>query len=79
MEECVGCGAKSGRHPWVGIAARGDVDGARIAERDGYVAHPVCSDCWRTPSRRKKGLKLHFFARDDMGGALEAAGSGSIG
>jgi hypothetical protein len=79
MEECVGCGSKSGRHPIVGIAHRGDVEGDRIAENGDYVAHPVCGECWRKPTRRRPGLKLHFFWRDDMHAALEHAGSESIG
>ena len=79
METCVGCGTKSGRHPIVGIARRGDVDGDRLAESGEHVAHPVCGDCWRVPTRRRPGLKLHFFTRDAMDAALEAAGSESIG
>jgi hypothetical protein len=55
------------------------VEGDRIAENGDYVAHPVCGECWRKPTRRRPGLKLHFFWRDSMDAALEAAGSESIG
>jgi thymidine kinase len=80
MEQCVGCGAKSRRHPIVGVAARGDVEGDRIGEREGYVAHPVCERCWREPTTRKvQGLKMHYFERNRMDDALAAAGSDSIG
>lgn len=79
MEECIGCGTKSGRHPMVGIALRGDVEGPRVGEGGEYVAHAVCGDCWRIPTRRRPGLKLHFFARDSMDAALAAAGSSDLG
>jgi hypothetical protein len=79
MEACVGCGALSLRHPWVAIAARGDVDGERIAEHEQWVAHPVCAACHKDPSRRKQRLKAHYCPRGEEWFALAAAGSDSIG
>lgn len=79
METCVGCGAQSIRHPIVAVASRGDIEGDRIGEHEGHAAHPVCALCWKEPTRRKQTLKAHFFGRDEMDAALEAAGSSSIG
>ena len=79
METCVGCGAKSKRHPIAAVATKGDIEGDRIGEHEDHVAHPVCERCWRIPTSRKRVLKAHFFSRDDVGAALEMAGSENIG
>lgn len=79
MERCVGCEAKSRRHPIVAVARRGDVQGDRVGEEGEFAAHPVCDACWRDPAHRRQPIKAHFFPRGQERGALASAGSDSIG
>lgn len=69
-EECAGCGARAGRHPWVGI---------RHVEGGGFEALPICQECWQDPAHRKRPIKAHFFPESQKLSALKHAGSSSIG
>lgn len=61
---CVGCGAESSAHPYVGIGKDGHHE---------IQALPVCEACWRDPAHRTRQLKMHFFTASVAGRALSAA------
>ena len=69
--ECAWCGAKAGRHPYVGITQSED--------KAGWVALDICLECWKEPSHRKVQIKAHFFPVEQKDQALARAGSSNIG
>jgi len=71
LEPCIGCGAMSVSHPFVGVT--------RDKESGEMAAFPVCAACWKDPAHRKTVLKMHFFPREKAKVAVAMAGSNAIG
>lgn len=92
-ERCVGCRAEADEHPIVGIGQSTDAlkdyqlpnkvwQGwrwvATAQSTRGFVAYPVCKNCWSNPAHRQRILKLSFFDRKQLPEALVAAGSNVV-
>jgi len=81
MQRCTGCGLEESQHPFVGIAQpTPEIAPYQVGEKSarGFAAFPVCATCHRTPSNRRRTLKMAFFPAGQLSSALAEAGSNSV-
>ena len=71
MEVCIGCNRQQKTSTTM-------VAVVKNARGDGFVAKPVCDNCWQDPGHRTTTIKGTFFQRSQAPVALAAAGSSTI-